>query len=141
MKSALKILFVLLVVLTSSCKKEFKETQEKMALLTKRSGWITLKVEKKSSTGTWLDITGTPLPHEKDNALIFDPWYKWAIDAGLLKLPGDAQIIAYGSWSFVDKGIQIEEGNLMEINELTETSLIVIVNSTTESFRYTYGHP
>ncbi|HTM97767.1 MAG TPA: hypothetical protein VL088_03445 [Pedobacter sp.] len=141
MKSALKVLALLVIIVTASCKKDFKETQERTVLLTKPSGWLQLKLEQKSPTGTWLDITGNPLPSEKDNALIFDPWYGWTINEGALKLPGSGQVIASGTWSFVDKGVQIKDGNLMEISELTETSLIVIVNSATGSYRYTYGHP
>ncbi len=141
MKSALKILALLVIVLTASCKKEFKENQEKMAFLTKPSGWLRLKVEQKSSAGTWVDVTGNPSPLEKDNVLIFDPWYGWAINEGALKLPDASQILAAGNWSFVEKGIQIEGANLMEISELSATRLIVIVNSTNSSTRYTYGHP
>ncbi|MES2417572.1 MAG: hypothetical protein V4541_05260 [Bacteroidota bacterium] len=143
MKSALNVFLILLVVLGTSCKKDFKETQEKAILLTKPAGWLTLKTELKVDANNWVDITGTPLPTDADNLLIFDPWFSWAVSEGLTKVPGNAQIIANGTWNFIDNGtkIQITDGNLMEITELTETKLTVLVTADGLTKRYTYGHP
>jgi hypothetical protein len=141
MKTALKILALLVVMISVSCKKDFKENQEKMILLTKAEGWVRLKVELKLPTGEWLNVTGYPTAIEKDNLLIFDPWYNWVLNEGKLKLQESPFIIDLGKWSFVEKGIQLEEGDLMELNELSETTLIVTINSTVQTKRYTYGHP
>jgi hypothetical protein len=144
MKSALKIFILLLVILGSSCKKDFKETQQKTISLTKPKGWLILKMEEKSNTSTaWEDITANISPLVVDNVLIFDPWFKWAINEGALKFPGDPQISASGTWQFTDNAtkIQIVGGNLMDIVELTDTKLVTIVTTNGASLRYTYGHP
>ena len=141
MKIALKILALLFLMITVSCKKDFEENQEKIILLTKPEGWIRLKVELKLPTGEWLNIMGTPTAIEKDNLLVFDPWYNWVLNEGKLKLQESPFIIDLGKWSFVDKGIQLVDGDLMELNELSETSLVVTINSTIQTKRYTYGHP
>lgn len=142
MKIALKILALLFLMITVSCKKDFEENQEKIILLTKPEGWIRLKVEEKLPTGAWLDVTGYPSPIDKDNMLIFDPWYNWVLNEGKLKLQESPFIIDLGKWSFVDKGIQLLDGDLMELNELSATSLVVTINKPARtSMRYTYGHP
>jgi hypothetical protein len=141
MKIAFKIFTLLFLMITVSCKKDFKESQEKMILLTKPEGWVRLKVELKLPTDEWVNITGVPTAIEKDNLLVFDPWYNWVLNEGKLKLEESPYIIDLGKWSFVEKGIQLEEGDLMEVNELSETSLIVTINSTIQTRRYTYGHP
>jgi hypothetical protein len=141
MKIAFKIFTLLFLIITVSCKKDFKESQEKMILLTKPEGWVRLKVELKLPTDEWVNITGVPTAIEKDNLLVFDPWYNWVLNEGKLKLEESPYIIDLGKWSFVEKGIQLEEGDLMEVNELSETSLIVTINSTIQTRRYTYGHP
>lgn len=143
MKSAFKILALFLIILISSCKKDIKAVQEKTILLTKPSGWVTLKIEEKSTTGAWTDITGNPSPLDADNLLIFDPWFNWVVDEGPLKLPENRQVPAKGTWVFKDNEtkIQIIDGNLMEIIELTATKLQTMVTADGTTKRYTYGHP
>lgn len=147
MKSALKLFTLLLIILSTSCKKEIEDKQNKILLLTKPAGWVTLKVEEKSTTGTWTDITANIGAFEADNVLIFDPYYDWAISEGALKFPGSPQITASGDWYFLEKEtkIQLREGttlgNLFEIVELTETSFQILVNSNGKTYRYTYKHP
>ena len=147
MKSTFKIFALLFVILFSSCKKELQEKQNKIILLTKPSGWLTLKIEEKSTNGSWVDITRTINPINIDNLLIFDPWYVWAINEGALKLPGNPQVPFFGTWSFTDKEtkIQFKEGdklgNLVEVVELTETSLQTTFTSGVLTSRYTYKHP
>jgi len=143
MKSTFKLLTIVLIVLFASCKKEIEDKQNKIILLTKPSGWVTSKLEQKLANGSWVDITGNIGAFEADNLLIFDPWYSWAIDERVLKLPGSPQIPFSGTWSFTDKEtkIQFKDGNLLEIVELTETAFIVTTVSNGETVRYTYRHP
>ncbi len=143
MKSAIKLFALFIIILLSSCKKDFEEKQNKIILLTKPSGWLTLKIEQKSSTGAWADITSGIGPLDVDNLLIFDPWYKWAVNEGALKLPGNSQIAASGNWSFLNEEtkIQLEGANALDIVELTETSLILEVAANGVTNRYTYKHP
>lgn len=143
MKSAVKLFALFIIILLGSCKKDFKDKQNKITLLTKPSGWLTIKIEEKAVNGSWTDITSGISALNVDNVLIFDPYYVWAINEGALKLPGNPQIAASGNWNFLDSEtkIQFVGGNVAEIVELTETSLqyIVTVNSTTN--RFTYKHP
>lgn len=147
MKSIFKIFALVLVVLFSSCKKEIEERQNKIILLTKPSGWLTVKLEKKATNGAWEDVTTNIGPFEADNLLIFDPYYVWAVNEGALKFPGDPQIQSTGEWSFLDKETKVQLsqsgkiGNLLEIIELTDTSLQLLVNSNGVTSRYTYKHP
>ena len=144
MKTTFKILALFIIVLASSCKKEIEEKQNKIILLTKPSGWITTKLEEKTANGSWTDITNTIDPFAVDNLLIFDPWYNWAINENVLKFPGSAQIPFYGTWQFVDNEtkIQLKDNNLLEIIELTATSLQTIVtNANGTTNRFTYKHP
>lgn len=141
MKLIFKTVLVCLIVgLFSSCAKEEKEMQKQMILLTNPSGWLRVKVEEKSSTGIWVNITDTTAPIDADNLLIFDPWFNWAVDEGALKLEANPQIIASGTWSFVDnmKKIQITDGNLMEIITLTKTDFVTIITTNGVTYRYTY---
>ncbi len=143
MKLAVKIFALFAIILVSSCKKDIEEKQNKIILLTKPAGWLTIKIEQKAANGSWTDITSGLSALDADNILIFDPYSVWAINEGAVKLPGNPQIAASGNWSFLDgeTKIQFVGGNLAEIVELTETSLqyIVTVNSTTN--RFTYKHP
>ncbi len=147
MKSAFKILALLLVILVSSCKKEIQEKQNKIILLTKPSGWLTVKLETKGANGAWNDITSNINIFDADNLLIFDPFNVWAINEGAIKLPGNGQVPIIGEWYFVDKETKIQlsqggtDGNLLDIIELTETSLQIIVVSNGVTNRYTYKHP
>lgn len=143
MKLAVKLFAFLVIILASSCKKDIKEQQNKILLLTKPSGWLTVKIEQKAANGSWNDITSEIDPLAVDNILIFDPYYKWAINEGPLKLPGNPQIVASGSWKFMDEAtkIQFVGGNLADIIELTETSLQTQVTTGTSISRYTYKHP
>ncbi|MGF1922558.1 MAG: hypothetical protein ACQUHE_00145 [Bacteroidia bacterium] len=143
MKSNFKIFALFIIVLLSSCKKEIEEKQNIILLLTKPSGWLTAKVEEKSATGTWTDITSKIGALDADNVLIFDPWYTWAVNEGALKIPGNAQIAASGTWEFKDNEtkIQLKNGNLMEIIELTETAFQTVVTANGSTNRYTYKHP
>ncbi len=143
MNVSFKIFALFLIILASSCKKDIKERQNKTLLLTKPSGWLTIKIEQKSANGTWNDITSGIGPLDADNLLIFDPYYQWAINEGPLKFPGNPQIAAYGTWSFVDDAtkIQFVGGNLAEITELTENSLQTVVTTTDATNRFTYRHP
>ena len=141
MKNTIKALLLLLIVLGTSCKKDFEATQKKTLLLTKPVGWLTVKVEEKGTNGNWTDVTNTLTPFEIDNRLIFDPFGAWAIDEGPIKFPGNPQINASGIWLFLEDGkkIQIVNGNLMEIEELTESKLQTLVPGTITR-RYTFGH-
>ena len=145
MKISLKIITLFLVILASSCKKDIEEKQNKIILLTKPSGWLTVKVEEKpTSSNNWNDITSNIIPFDADNLLIFDPYYVWAINEGALKLPGDAQVPFSGTWSFVDNESKIQlhgSSSPMEITDLTETSLQTIVVTANGMIRYTYKHP
>lgn len=143
MKSILKLVLFFVVILLGACKKEYESKQQKIILLTKPAGWLTLKIEQKTGSGAWNDVTNTLDPLAVDNILIFDPWYKWAINEGELKFPGNAQIVGSGVWSFKDNEtkIQFEGGNLNEIIELTETSLQTTVVTGDVTTRYTYKHP
>lgn len=143
MKISFKIFVLFAVILVSSCKKDFEAKQNKTLLLTKPSGWLTVKIEKKETNGSWTDITGGIGALDVDNVLIFDPYYKWAINEGALKFPGNPQIAANGSWSFVDNlsKIQFIGGNLVEIVELTDTSLQTTVTISGTTNRFTYKHP
>ncbi|RYG22329.1 MAG: hypothetical protein EOO07_00150 [Chitinophagaceae bacterium] len=143
MKAAFKLFALFAIILVSSCKKDFEVKQNKILLLTKPSGWLTVKVEEKTANG-WLDLTSSMGPLAVDNILIFDPYYKWAINEGTLKLPGNPFLIASGEWSFTDNSatkIQFIGGNLAEIVELTETSMQYTVTSGATTNRFTYKHP
>lgn len=143
MKSAFKLFALFIIIVLGSCKKDIEDKQNKIILLTKPSGWLTVKIEQKSSTGAWTDITSGIGALDVDNLLIFDPWYKWAVSEGDLKLPSNPQIAASGKWSFVDNEtkIQFEGANLVEIIELTETSLQTSVTTNGVTNRFTYKHP
>ncbi len=143
MKISFKLLALFLVILTSSCKKDFKEVQQNTIHLTKKAGWLTLKIEEKNAAGAWINITGNPSPFDVDNLLIFDPFFNWIIDEGPLKLPENRQVPFFGTWMFTDNGtkIQITDGNLMQITELSESKLVTIVTAGGVTRRYTYGHP
>jgi len=141
MKLIFKTVLVCLIAgLFASCAKEAKEMQKQLILLTNPSGWLRVKVEEKSTTGIWVDITDTTSPIDADNLLIFDPWFNWAVDEGELKLEANPQIIASGTWSFVDnmKKIQITDGNLMEIITLTKTDFVTVITTNGVTYRYTY---
>lgn len=144
MKIFFKIFALSLIILASSCKKDIQEKQNKIILLTKPSGWLTAKIEEKqTSDGTWVDVTYTIGVFEVDNVLIFDPWFVWAINEGALKLPGDAQIPLSGNWSFSnnESKIELDNGTVMELNELTETSMQTLITTNGVTRRYTYKHP
>lgn len=145
MKTSFKIVALFLIILVSSCKKDIQEKQNKIILLTKPSGWLVAKIEEKStSSSPWVDITSTLSVFVVDNVLIFDPWYVWAVNEGSLKFPGNPQIPFSGTWSFTnnESKIQLDNGTVMEINDLTETSLQTTVVSTSGvTNRYTYKHP
>lgn len=142
MKLALKTLFLVLVVFSTSCKKEEKELQKKLILLTKPVGWIMEKTEL-GVGDSWEDITIYTQPVDADNILIFYPTYEWKKEEGETKAPGKSQIIGFGYWSLIDKQskIQIEDGELMEITNLTENQLQVILVENGFKKRYTYKHP
>lgn len=141
MKSLFRpILIFFIALLFASCAKEAKDTQKQMILLTNPAGWLQVKTEAKTANGAWLDITGGGSDLDNDNLLIFDPWFNWAINEGQLKLPGNPQIVASGTWSFLDnnKKIQIVGGNLMEIITLTKTDFVTQVSVNGALLRYTY---
>lgn len=147
MKLASKILALFVIIILSSCKKDYEDRQNKTLLLTKPTGWLTVKIEKKEANGSWTDITSAVAALDVDNVLIFDPYYVWAINEGALKLPGNPQIAASGNWNFTDNNatkIQFVGGNIAELTELTETSMqyIVTVGGISSSTnRFTYKHP
>lgn len=144
MKNTIKlVLFTFVIILGSACKKDFKETQKKIIFLTKPVGWKATKVEIKANATTWLDITSSVSPLDADNILTFYPTYEWKEDEGPTKKPENAQIAGYGLWKFLenDKKIQLEEGDLIEINELNDHQMITIVSKGPSTFRYTYKHP
>jgi len=143
MKLTLKIVALFAIILISSCKKEFKDRQNKTLLLTKPVGWLTVKIEQNVANGSWVDITSSLDVFAVDNILIFDPYYVWAINEGALKFPGGPQIVAQGSWNFIDDAtkIQFVGGNTAEITELTETSLQYVVTNSGSTNRFTYKHP
>lgn len=144
MKSTLKLILAFVIVLGVSCKKEDSEIKQKTTLLTK-AGWLTQKVEEKKTDGTWKDVTGTPLVTQQDDILLFRADGSYELNEGPLKFPGDPQVIASGTWTFLENGakIQIVNGNLMQVIELTDTKLQVIVAgaSPNPDQRYTFGHP
>lgn len=144
MKIFFKIFALSLIILASSCKKDIQEKQNKIILLTKPSGWLTTKIEEKQTSGnTWADVTYTIGVFDVDNLLIFDPWFVWAVNEGALKIPGNAQIPLSGTWSFTnnESKIQLDNGTVMAVNELTETSLQTTVTINGVTKRYTYKHP
>jgi len=143
MKVAFKIFALFVIMLASSCKKDIEEKQQKIILLTKPSGWLILKSEEKQANGSWLDITANRNPFDVDNLLIFDPWLNWAVNEGALKLPGSPQIPFLGTWSFIDNEtkIQLDNGTIMEIMVLTETSFQTMVTTNGTINRFTYKHP
>jgi hypothetical protein len=143
MKLTLKIIALFAIIFVSSCKKDFEQRQNRTLLLTKPAGWVTLKIEQKETNGSWTDITSGVDPFDRDNVLIFDPYYVWAINEGLLRYPGNPIIAAQGTWSFVDDAtkIQFVGGNTAELTELTETSMQYTVTTSTSTNRFTYKHP
>ncbi|MCY1545700.1 hypothetical protein D9M68_816520 [compost metagenome] len=142
MKLALKTLFLVLVVFGTSCKKEEKEIQKKLILLTSPAGWIMEKTEL-AIGDTWEDITSYTPPIDADNILTLYPTYEWKKEEGATKLPENAQLIGFGYWSLIDKQskIQFEDGDLLEITNLTKDQLQVTVAENIFIKRYTYMHP
>lgn len=140
MKLTLKIFAVALVIFIASCKKEDNLRRENMATLA-NGGWRTTVVEQKSSTGTWVDVTGTRLSTSADDLLIFYTNGEYVIDEGPTKLTANPQIIDYGNWTFTENGkkIKIIDGNVMQIMELNSKKLVVLIESTSQ--RYTFERP
>lgn len=142
MKSTLKLIVLLLIVLGTSCKKDNAEAKRKLAALTK-AGWLTLKIEEKNADGSWKDVTGNPSPLDVDNLLIFRADGYCEVNEGPLKFPGNPQISFSGQWTFKDNAtkIQVINDNLMEILELNDTKLQVLIVNLSPVRRFTFGHP
>ncbi len=142
MKILIRLFLLASVLGFSSCAKETKDEQKKLILLTNPKGWLTTKIERQDGNG-WVDVTNQLTPLQEDNLSFYKPDLVWWDDEGPVKFPGDPQIIDYGNYALIQdlSQIQKDNGDLLEIVELTKESMILVRTKNNITTRTTYKIP
>lgn len=153
LKNGLLLAAVLVVLRSSSCKKDDDPTpaKTKTQLLT-QANWKLVKAEIRSSpTAAWSDYTAFLSACEKDNLTVFRANLTYENNEGATKCnPTDPQIVDSGTWAFLNNETQIQvtpaadPPETLNLELLDENTLIVngVDNSTGSTLytRATFGH-
>lgn len=154
-QGCLLLAFSLVVLRSSSCKKDEDDTQQtetKTQLLTK-ANWKLVKAEARSTpAAAWSDATSLLDACEKDNIQVYRTNATFELNEGATKCDiADPQIVSTGTWLFLNGETQLkmtETGasvsDTAAIEQLDNASLILSgkgdFGGTTLYTRITFGH-
>jgi hypothetical protein len=146
-----RLMMVILPLIALAACEEAAAPKSRTELLT-QAVWKMVKVERKTGNGPWVDLSFGYSPCEQDNYFIYRTNGLWELNEGAAKCnAGDPQVMDYGAWSFFagESQLLLTDVNgatvvLFNIEQLTETELVVFYsrtyNGVTYTNRITYGH-
>lgn len=155
LQGCLLLAFSLVVLRSSSCKKDEDDTQQsesKTQLLTK-ANWKIVKAEARSSpAAAWSDATFLLDACEKDNIQVYRTNATFELNEGATKCDiADPQIVSTGTWLFLNGETQLkmtETGAVVSdtvaVEQLDNSALILSgkgdFGGSTVYTRLTFGH-